>query len=303
MPFFALIGLGYGSVRVGFVSKQAIANLTQFVFYFALSAMIFEFVSKLPIEEIFDVEVVIAYAVASILVYAIVFAIAQFRKCSFSESSVEAQCAVIGNLGFLGLPMLIAVFGERAVAPLLLILTVDLVLFGSIIVAAIAGSRRDQASAGIGTTIVMGLLKNPMIMSIVAGLLWSISALPTFEVTSNFLIILGAAATPCALFAIGGSLVERSAERLHIAVWLSFAKLVMHPLAVCVSALFIFEVDRFFAGIMIVSSAIPVAGNVYIIAQHYDVAPQRASAAVLVSTILSVVSLTFVLTLVSNNII
>lgn len=302
MPFFALIGLGYLSVRAGFVSKQAIAHLTQFVFYFALSAMIFEFVSKLPIDEIFDIEVVVAYAVASISVYALVFAVAQFRRCSFSESSVEAQCAVIGNLGFLGLPMLIAVFGERAAAPLLLILTVDLVFFGSIIVAAIAGSRREQASAGVGRTILMGLLKNPMIMSIVAGLLWSILGLPTLEVTSNFLIILGAAATPCALFAIGGSLAERSAERLHIAVWLSFAKLVLHPLAMCVSVLYVFEVDPFFAGVIIVSSAIPVAGNVYIIAQHYGVAPQRASAAVLVSTVFGVATLTFVLTQVSVHI-
>jgi len=264
--------------------------------------MIFEFVSKLPIDEIFDIEVVVAYAVASISVYALVFAVAQFRGCSFSESSVEAQCAVIGNLGFLGLPMLIAVFGERAAAPLLLILTVDLVFFGSIIVAAISGSRREQASAGIGRTILMGLLKNPMIMSIVAGLLWSILGLPTLEVTSNFLIILGAAATPCALFAIGGSLAERSAERLHIAVWLSFAKLVLHPLAMCVSVLYVFEVDPFFAGVIIVSSAIPVAGNVYIIAQHYGVAPQRASAAVLVSTVFGVATLTFVLTQVSVHI-
>ncbi len=303
VPFFALIGLGYAAVRIGFVSTQAIVHLTQFVFYFAISAMLFEFASKLPISEIFDLEFVLAYGTASLYVYLIVFLVARMRKCKAAEASVEAQCSVIGNMGFLAIPMLISIFGERAATPVLLILTVDLVFFGSLIVAVITGSRDGRFSSGVLITIGTGLIKNPMIMSILAGLIWSILNLPTPAVTSSFLMILGAAATPCALFAIGGSLVERSAERVSVAAWLSFSKLVLHPLAVCFTALVMFDLDPFYAGIMIASAAMPVAGNIYIIAQHYGVAPQRASASILMSTVFSVLTLTFAIAMVSTYLI
>jgi predicted permease len=52
---------------------------------------------------------------------------------------------------------------------------------------------------------------------------------------------------------------------------------------------------------MIVASALPVAGNIYILAQHYRVAPQRVSASILVSTAISVVSVSIVLSLVATS--
>ena len=44
------------------------------------------------------------------------------------------------------------------------------------------------------------------------------------------------------------------------------------------------------AAVMIAAAALPVAGNVFILAQHYRVAPQRASAAILISTAVSVLT-------------
>lgn len=106
----------------------------------------------------------------------------------------------------------------------------------------------------------------------------------------EFLTLLGAAATPGALFAIGASLASKSAERLSVAVTISVFKLFLHPAAVAVSALFLWPVEPFAAKVMIAAAALPVAGNIFIIAQHYKVAPQRVSAAILVSTTISVVT-------------
>ena len=69
------------------------------------------------------------------------------------------------------------------------------------------------------------------------------------------------------------------------------AKLILHPAAVAVAALIIWPVEPFAAGVMIACAALPVAGNVYILAQHYNVAPQRVSAAILFSTLASIVTL------------
>lgn len=106
--------------------------------------------------------------------------------------------------------------------------------------------------------------------------------------------ILGAAATPCALFAIGASLASKTAERLSVALWLSFAKLVLHPVAVAVAALLVFGVEPFAAGVMIAAASLPVAGNVYILARTYGVAPQRVSASILISTVFSIVTVSLV---------
>ena len=54
LPFFAIIGLGYWAGRARFFSEEATAYLTKFVFFFALSAMLFRFAATLPFEEIFD---------------------------------------------------------------------------------------------------------------------------------------------------------------------------------------------------------------------------------------------------------
>ena len=118
---------------------------------------------------------------------------------------------------------------------------------------------------------------------------------------NEFLGILGAAATPGALFAIGASLADKSAERISVAGWLTFCKLVLHPAAVGALAMFVFTVDPYSAAVMIATAALPVAGNVYIIARHYDVAPSRASASIFVSTVVSVVSLSVVIAWVTKT--
>ena len=86
-----------------------------------------------------------------------------------------------------------------------------------------------------------------------------------------------------------------------MAVWLSFAKLVLHPVAVAVFALSVFAVDPYRAAVMISAAALPVAGNVYILAAHYGVAPQRVSASILISTMVSVLTVTAVIAWVTEN--
>jgi predicted permease len=118
---------------------------------------------------------------------------------------------------------------------------------------------------------------------------------------AEFMTLLGAAATPCALFAIGASLAGRRPDRPLIAAWLSFAKLVLHPAAVAIAALWLFAVEPYAAGVMIAAAALPVAGNVFILAQHYGVAPQRVSTAILISTALSVLTVTAVIALLETT--
>jgi predicted permease len=96
-------------------------------------------------------------------------------------------------------------------------------------------------------------------------------------------------------FAIGASLAGKSTERAQVALWLSVVKLVVHPAAVAASALLLFAVETYAASVMIAAAALPVAGNIYILAQHYNVAPQRVSASILFSTLGSIVTVSLVI--------
>jgi len=301
LPFFALIGLGFAAGATGFFPEVATAYLTKFVFYFALSAMLFRFAANLSIAEIIDWNFVLAYLWGTLFVYLIATAVSLIRRIGIEEAAVEAQCAVIGNVGFLGIPMLAMLLGDAAIPSVMLVLSVDLIVFGSLIVILITGSRDGRMSLGILRTVGTGLIRNPMIVSISLGLAWSGTGMDIPTPVNDFLQILGAAATPGALFAIGASLASKSAERMAIAGWLSFAKLVLHPLAVAFGALVMFPVDPYAAGVMIAAAALPVAGNVYILAQHYGVAPARVSASILVSTAVSVLTVSYVIALVATG--
>ena len=295
LPFFLIIGLGYGAGRSGFFTPEATAYLTKFVFYFALSAMLFRFSANLSLAEIFDPRFVMAYLWATAVVYVIATGVALIRRLKVEEAAFEAQCAVIGNVGFLGIPMLALLMGEDAVKSVLLVLAVDLIVFGSLVVILVTGSRDGRMSVGVLRTVGLGLLKNPMIVSITLGLTVSALALPIPDVLNQFLALLGGAATPGALFAIGASLASKSAERPVVASYLSFCKLVLHPAFVAISALWLFSVEPYAAAVMIAAAALPVAGNVYILAQHYGVAAHRVSASIFISTAAAVVTVSLVI--------
>jgi predicted permease len=295
LPFFAIIGLGFMAGRRGFFNGEATAYLTKFVFYFALSAMLFKFSANLSLGEVLDWQVIWAYLLGTMAVYILATGVCLARGEDIPTTAVESQCAVIGNVGFLGIPMLLLLFGEASIGPNMLVLMVDLIVFSSLIVILITGARDGRMSLGILRTITLGLLRNPMIVSIVLGLSWSALDIPIPEVFNTFLDLLGSAATPGALFAIGASLASKSAERLSVAGWITFCKLVLHPAAVAICALVIFEIDPFSAGVIIAAAALPVAGNVFMLAQHYGVAAQRASTAILISTAISIVTLSLVI--------
>ena len=301
LPFFAIIALGYGAGRMGFFNEDATKYLTKFVFFFALSAMIFQFSANIELSEVWDARLIAAYLWGTAFVYGIATIVGFLRNLNVATNAIEAQCAVIGNIGFLGLPMLTLILGDAAVGPIMMMLAVDLIIFSSLVVILVTGSQDGQMSIRILKTVGLGLVKNPMIVAMTLGLLCSGFDLTIPVPLNEFLGILGGAATPGALFAIGASLATKSAERIEVAGWLTFCKLVLHPAFVAFGALFLFSVDPYSAAVLIAAASLPVAGNVYMLAQHYSVAPQRVSAAILVSTAISIFTVSLVIGWVTNS--
>lgn len=300
LPFFGLIGLGWLAARTRFFPEAGAIWLTKFVFYFALSAMLFRFAAGLDLGALFDARFVAAYLAGSLLVWFMGLWVARARGLPVPEAAMEAQCCMTGNTGFLGVPMLVVLLGERAVGPVLMVLTIDMLVFSTLITLIFHAGRSGGLRAGAVLPVLRGIVANPMILSMVAGLAWAQMRLPIPGPLDEFLAMLGAAATPGALFAIGASLAGRSVQRLAPSAWLGFAKLVIHPAAIGIAA-WLLGVEPFAAGVMIAAAALPVAGNVYILAQYFGLAQQRVSAAILISTGASIVTIPLVMLLIGQG--
>ncbi|PZO67275.1 MAG: malate transporter [Paracoccus denitrificans] len=299
LPFFGLIGLGWLAGRVRFFPAEATAWLTRFVFYFALSAMLFRLAAGLDISRLFDPAFVAAYVIASGALWVACFALSRRRGQPVPDAAMQAQASMTGNTGFLGVPMLVMILGDAAIGPVMIVLTLDMIVFSTLITLVISATRRGKGGLGGVATTLGGIVANPMIVSMVAGLLWSAFRLPMPVPFHDFLTLLGSAATPGALFAIGASLAARSIGRVGPAIQISAAKLIVHPL-LCFAACRAFGVAPGPAGVMIAAAALPVAGNVYILAHHFGVAQQRVSASILISTAVSIATVPIIIHYVAN---
>lgn len=295
LPFFAVIALGFGAGKRGYFPPEATGWLTKFVFYYALSALLFGFAANMSLADIFEPRAAAAYLWGCVLVWLLAMTVALARRRPLAEATMEAQCAIIGNTGFLGVPMLVLLLGAQAAGTVILVLVIDMIVFSSLLTIVITWTREGRFSPALPRIILTGLARNPMIVAMVAGLAWSSTGVALPTPVNAFLTLLGAAATPGALFAIGASLATAQAERLHVAGWLSFNKLVLHPAAVAFAAIWLFDVPPYAAGVLVAAAALPVAGNVFILAQHYQVGVARVSASILISTAVSVVTVPLVI--------
>ena len=300
LPFFALIALGYVAAKRSIFSKEATAHLTKFVFYFALSAMLFKFSSNLALSDILEWDFMAAYLIGSLSLYVLTAMVARFRGQSFESAVIEAQCSVIGNMGWMGLAMLPILLGEQAISYVIMVLIIDLMIFGPLIVILLVAHREGQLNLKLLQTIGLGLIKNPLVLSISTGLLWAAFEIPVPDLLNRFMTILGGASTPGALFAIGASMAFAARGQISIPLYLSINKLIVHPILVGVTALFVFAIDPFASAVMIACAAMPIAGNVYMVATHYGVPSQRISIAILISTTASIATISAIIGLVTQ---
>lgn len=297
-PFFLIVAIGYFSGKYKFLGKRGTDAITKFVFYFALSAMLFRFSAQLEINKIFDLKFVGCYLVATLFLYFLVISASYFSGNKFETSVFDAQIATIGNTGFLGIPLLATLVGPQSVGYVMMILATDFAIFGTLIVVLIMVSRDRKWGIGLLKPIIKGLFQNPMIVSFSLGLVWGYLDFQTPKFLSDFLVILGQAATPGALFAIGASLSFRKVDDPTSAFWLSFLKLFAHPFLVGILAFYLFYIEPYAAAVMVITASLPVAGNTFMLAQHYKIDPERISAAILLSTLFSALTVTFTIALV-----
>jgi malonate transporter and related proteins len=299
LPFFALIFCGYGAGRFRILSEASIAGVNAFVFYFALPAFIFNLLATSPLSDIANGSFIAAYLGTGLVVFAVAAVLGRLLfKVRRGEAALQGSAAVLGNTGYMGIPLVAAAFGDRAAIPLVLGLTLEAtVLIPLTIILVEAQKGLDAGWSQLLRSVAGAMVRNPIIVTIFAGVLLSATGLGLPTPIENFTGLLGGAAGPCALFALGATLTSFPISAgISEVSYMTFFKLLVHPAAIWFATTRLFDVDPLWATVAILGAALPVAANVFIVAKQYDTYVERVSSAILVSTAISVVTVSALLT-------
>jgi len=294
LPFFGLIFIGYAAGRTRLITAQAYLGLNAFVIWFALPAMLFVKMSSAPVFEAFDPRFVAAYTGGGVLAYGIVVGLSRllFVQMNWGERAIQGMGASFGNVGYMGLPILVALFGDAAVLPAVLVIVFDHIVLIPLTSAIIEGSSGGNASwLAIFRRVSWGMARNPLIIATFAGLLWGLTGLKLPVPLDALLNLLSDSAAPCALFGLGLTLVGRPiAEGLEQVSLVSVGKLALHPLLVWALAAYALELDPFLTAVAVIQASMPTAANVYIVATAFNVYVERTSSTILVTTVIATVT-------------
>lgn len=299
-PFFALVVCGYFAARQRVLPEAAIPGLNLFVLYFALPCLLFRFGASTPLAELLNPAVLAVYALAGLLIVAFTIAVTLSPRVHLKDAAFGALVAAFPNLGFMGVPMLIALLGPAATGPLSAAILFDIVVTSSLCVG--LAQAHDAAGRGRGATIsnaLRGTAQNPLPWAIVFGALASYLGFALPGPIDQVVRMLGDAATPVALFSIG-SVLWRAGQHAHtrtpVALYLPVAliKLVAHPLLVftlgtAATALGA-PLSPFNLTVLVLAAALPSASNVSLMAERYEADNGRVARIILASTVMAFLS-------------
>jgi malonate transporter and related proteins len=307
LPVFGIVLAGYLSGRVKLLGPDSSEALNKFCYWFALPPILFLGPARVPFAQIFDLPFIATFLGGVAIAWLAALAVqAAFFRAGLAQTALALLSGTFSNVGYMGIPLFIAAFGAAHALPAVLITatyTLTLVAFTVVLVESGQSGGRGQGGAGrAARNVALGLLKSPLVMAPLAGLGWNLTGLPLPKPVVNLGELLGAAAGPCALFAIGLFLSTRSLATLaggrkSIEVgWLVIVKLLVQPLATWVLAGF-FGLSPFMTGTAVLLAALPTAALCFVLAQQYKLYVERASATILVSTVLSAATISAVMIL------
>jgi predicted permease len=309
LPIFGVILAGLLAGRWRILGGEATAALNAFVSYFALPVLFFGTLARTPVGAVLDPDLMLGFSIVVLATFALGMLSTRLAvRGGLARMSLQGIAASWGNVGYMGVPLCLAAFGEAGLPPAMLAVIVTSIIsmvFGVMLieleVAAGAGSVRGPVVTFLNAA--WNVARNPLPMSIVAGIVWSGLALPLPTPVEKWLDLLGAAAAPCALFAIGLFLSDKPVSDTGQSVRHGLAeaglatsiKLLVQPLLAAVVLPWFIDLKSVAGQAALVMASLPTAANAFVLAKQFNVQVEQNTASVLLSTAFSVVTISALL--------
>lgn len=306
VPLFGLVMLGYLAGRIRRLPVEGLDWLNVFIVYIALPALFFQLLSRTPVEEFGNVAFLAATTAVTFAVFWSCVLIGRVRRGgTLRKAAIQGLAGGYGNIGYMGPPLALAAFGPEAGVPVALIFCIENAMHftHAPLLMALGGEGRARPLALAGE-IAWRILTHPFILATIVGITAAAYAWQPPAPVNDLLARLSAATAPCALFAMGVTAALRPVKRVPVELlWLVPVKLVVHPAAMYLVVSQVPGVPTVWLHSAVLLAALPSATNVFVLAQSYDVWKERASSAVVISTLLSILTLTGFLYLVQEGVV
>jgi predicted permease len=291
LPIFGLILTGYLCGRFGGFDRSATDHLNRFAVYLALPALMFLAMSKITPEQVRQFGFVLTFAGGIAVTFALGFGVSRLRGRGIANASIEGLDAGYSNVGFMGIPLCLLVFGPASMpAAIIATLFTGCVLFLFAIVLIEIDLQKDVSFAGTAGKILLSLIRNPLLVAPCAGLLVGLTGIALPAPIASFASLLGAAASPCALVCIGLFLAQErvvSSDAASIGVLVGL-KLFVQPGITALFGFYVFDMPALWAHSAVLLSALPIGSGPFTIAKLYGLEAGVTSGAILISHLFSV---------------
>ncbi len=305
LPIFGVILAGLLAGRWRILGGEATVALNAFVSYFALPVLFFGTLARTPVRAVLDPNLMLGFSLVVLATFALGMLSTRLAvRGGLARMSLQGIAASWGNVGYMGVPLCLAAFGEPGLPPAMLAVIVTSIIsmvFGVMLI-------ELEVAAGHGPVVTFfkaawNVARNPLPLSIVAGIIWSGLALPLPTPGEKWLDLLGAAASPCALFAIGLFLSDKPVSDTGQSVRHGLAeaglatliKLLVQPLLAAVVLPWFIDLKSVAGQAALVMASLPTAANAFVLAKQFNIQVEQNTASVLFSTAFSVLTVSALL--------
>ena len=298
VPVALLILAGLLAGRRGWIGAASVKDLTNLVFYLLAPALLFRALAVARPGS-FDLMPVLAYFAAAALIF-----VGTLWQGGFDRrATVLAMANTYSNSVMIGIPLIGLAYGPQGLVTLLALVSLHSVLLLTTATLAIELAVAREAGDGqrpptLWRTVRQAVTKtlvHPVPLPILAGVLWAQTGWGLPPLIDKTLVLLGQAFAPLALVMVGVTLSHTTvAGQWRGALALALVKNLVHPALVWGFAVLL-GVEGLARTVIVVAAALPIGANVFLFSQRYGVAQAQVTAAVGVSTLLAVATVSLVM--------
>lgn len=293
LPVFAIVAAGFLCGARGLLGEDSSEALNRFVYWVALPALLFRAMAGVDLAAVVNVPFLVGFLGPLLALWLVASLLARllFGR-DLGQATLHGMNSVLGNSGFMGIPLAITAYGQPAAVPAIVATIVNAAVVPAIAITLIEVARGRGAGVGVALKLARSLVTNPVLVAPLLGLAWAAAGLAMPAPLDSFTAILGAAAAPCALFAIGLFLVGKPQSEGRAEVVLMMAmKLVAHPALTALMVFWIWPADPLWAKNAVLMAALPTGSSTFVLAQAYGVYVLRTSTTILWGTVVSVATI------------
>lgn len=281
-PILLMMLCGLLFRRINWLTDDFVSNANMLVYKVCLPCILFFSVAGESLNDTFDGPL-IAYAAASIVVVTIALQLLAIPLFSADRRGVVVQGAFRGNMAIIGIAYVLNSYGSAALGTTSVYVAVMTLLYNILAVWVLAAGKRGW---------LKGMLTNPLIIAVVAGLLWSALSLPVPRIASITGGYFAQITLPLALLCTGATLNLKSLSSNRHAVTLAvIGKLIVVPVVITVGAIALdFRNEQL--GLLFLMMATPSAAAGYVMAAQMTPHGAMAAEIIALTTFFSVISVT-----------